>query len=168
MECGFKTGRVFICSLSLVFVSYASVSSTPRRRSHLDVLLHAELRQRLFDAQGRQSGRSVGVPALPHDLTHHAQRLQEREHRLEVCFSIQPLNVSAAGVKCSSSEMYLVALPPVGHIRPEFLVTHHLPHLLYGGVRGYEVVVGQLVLLVDTCGAQCGSILSRWVTVNTG
>lgn len=45
------------------------------RASDLDVLLHAELRQGLFDAQGRQPGRSVGVPALPHDLPHDAQGL---------------------------------------------------------------------------------------------
>lgn len=43
--------------------------------SHLDVLLHAELRQSLLDAQGGEPGRSVGVPALPHDLPHHTQRL---------------------------------------------------------------------------------------------
>lgn len=43
----------------------------------------------------------------------------------------------------------LVTLPPVGHVGPEFLVTHHLPHLLYGRVGGHQVVVGQLVLLVD-------------------
>lgn len=43
--------------------------------SHLDVLLHAELRQGLLDAQGGEPGRSVGVPALPHDLPHHTQRL---------------------------------------------------------------------------------------------
>lgn len=48
---------------------------TPRGRSHLDVLLHAELRQGLLDAQGGESGCSVGVPALPHDLPHDAQRL---------------------------------------------------------------------------------------------
>lgn len=46
---------------------------------------------------------------------------------------------------------YLIALPPVGHVGPEFLVTHHSPHLLYGGVGGHEVVVWKLVLLVDTC-----------------
>lgn len=79
MDCGFKTGRVFIRSLSLVFVSYGG---RPRRAgpvllaSHLHVLLHAELRQGLFDAQGRQSGRSVGIPALPHDLSHDAQGLE--------------------------------------------------------------------------------------------
>ena len=45
---------------------------------------------------------------------------------------------------------YLVALPPVGHVGAEPLVAHHLPHLLDGGVGGHEVVVGQLVLLVNT------------------
>lgn len=49
-------------------------------RSHLDVLLHAELRQSLLDAQCRQSRRAVGVPALPHDLPHHTQRLQGETH----------------------------------------------------------------------------------------
>ena len=49
--------------------------------SHLDVLLHAELRQSLLDAQRGQPRRPVGVPALTHDLTHHTQRLVENTHR---------------------------------------------------------------------------------------
>lgn len=49
---------------------------------------------------------------------------------------------------------YLVALPPVRHVGPQFLVTNHLPHLLYGGVGGHKVIVGQLVLFVNTCSAK--------------
>lgn len=99
--CGIKTGRVFgfvflldsfrfAVSESVVFVSLcgplviirtAPPTLPPPLRdgdglgSHLDVLLHAELRQGLLDAQGGEPGRSVGVPALPHDLPHHTQRL---------------------------------------------------------------------------------------------
>lgn len=40
-------------------------------RLHLDPLLLAELRQRLFDAERSQARGAVGVPALPHDLGHH-------------------------------------------------------------------------------------------------
>ena len=46
--------------------------------SHLDVLVHAELRQSLLDAQRSQPRRTVGVPALTHDLTHHTQRLVDK------------------------------------------------------------------------------------------
>lgn len=47
------------------------------------------------------------------------------------------------------SVSYLVTLPPIGDVRPQFLVTHHLSHLFYGRVRRYQVIVRQLVLLVD-------------------
>lgn len=40
-------------------------------RLHLDPLLLAELRQRLFDAECSEAGGAVGVPTLPHDLGHH-------------------------------------------------------------------------------------------------
>lgn len=75
------------------------------------------------------------------------------------CFSIQPHKASLKDIRywcveCIFSGKYLVALPPVGHIRPQLLVTHQFPHLLYGGVRGHEVIVGQLVLLVDTCSSE--------------
>lgn len=43
----------------------------------------------------------------------------------------------------------LVALPPVGDVGPDLLLTHQLPHLLYGRVGRNQVIVGQLVLLVD-------------------
>ena len=46
---------------------------------HLDALLLAELGQRLLDAQCRQAGRTVGVPALTHDLGHHPQGLWRGE-----------------------------------------------------------------------------------------
>jgi len=44
---------------------------------------------------------------------------------------------------------HLVALPPVGDVRPQLLIAHHLPHLLDGRVGGHQVVVWQLILLVD-------------------
>lgn len=37
---------------------------------HFNSLLLAELGQGLFDAQGRETGGSVGVPAFSHDLGH--------------------------------------------------------------------------------------------------
>lgn len=100
--CGIKTGRVFgfvflldsfrfAVSESVVFVSLCGplvvIRTAPPLRdgdgvgSHLDVLLHAELRQGLLDAQGGEPGRSVGVPALPHDLPHHTQRLHTERGR---------------------------------------------------------------------------------------
>lgn len=50
-------------------------------RSHLDILLHAELGQGLLDAQGRKSGGSIGVPALPHDFPHHTQGLRGEKNK---------------------------------------------------------------------------------------
>lgn len=38
---------------------------------HLDPLLLAELRQRLFDPQRSQARGAVGIPTLPHYLCHH-------------------------------------------------------------------------------------------------
>lgn len=52
---------------------------------------------------------------------------------------------------CVKQGLYLVALPPVGYVGPQSLVTHDLPHFLYGRVRGHEVIVWQLVLLMDAC-----------------
>lgn len=70
----------------MIRISLASTHPSPRRQgggSHLDVLLHAELGQGLLDAQRGESGRSVGVPALPHDLPHHTQRLQTHNTTLQ-------------------------------------------------------------------------------------
>ena len=46
-------------------------------RLDFDVFLDAELGQGLFDAQGCEARRSVSVPALAHDLSHHTQRLRK-------------------------------------------------------------------------------------------
>lgn len=46
---------------------------------------------------------------------------------------------------------HLVTLPAVGDVWAELLVAHHFPHLLNGRVRGHQVIVGQLVVLVDPC-----------------
>lgn len=76
--CASPAGLVFFFFSFLIFLSISDLKKkkkTPQGRSHLDVLLHAELRQGLLDAQGGESGRSVGVPALPHDLPHDAQGL---------------------------------------------------------------------------------------------
>jgi len=59
------------------------------------------------------------------------------------------------------SRPYLVALPPVRDIRPQFLITHDLPHLLDRRIGGYEVVVGKLILFVDTWKAEQGKC-SSW------
>lgn len=53
-----------------------SAAALGRPSSDFNVLLDAELGQGLFDAQRRQAGGSVGVPALPHDFTHHPQSLE--------------------------------------------------------------------------------------------
>lgn len=45
---------------------------------------------------------------------------------------------------------YLAALPAVGNVGPKFLLTNHLPHLLNRGIWLNQVVVGQLVVLMDT------------------
>lgn len=42
----------------------------------------AELRQGFLDPQGGESGGTVGVPTLPHDLGHHPQGLQRTEETL--------------------------------------------------------------------------------------
>ena len=47
-------------------------------RLDFDVFLDAELGQGLFDAQGCEARRSVSVPALAHDLSHHTQRLRNK------------------------------------------------------------------------------------------
>jgi len=52
----------------------------PGAQSGFGVLLDAELRDGLLDAQGGEPRRAVGVPALPHDPAHHPQRLPSREH----------------------------------------------------------------------------------------
>lgn len=44
---------------------------------------------------------------------------------------------------------YLAALPAVGNVGSQLLLTHHLPHLLHRWIRLDQVVVGQLVVLVD-------------------
>lgn len=73
--CASPAGLVFFFFFHSHFPLYLRFEKTPRGCSHLDVLLHAELRQGLLDAQGGESGSSVGVPALPHDLPHDAQGL---------------------------------------------------------------------------------------------
>ncbi len=47
-------------------------------------------------------------------------------------------------------QSHLVAVPAVGHGGPQPFHTHHLQHVLVGGVRGHRVVVWQLVVLHDT------------------
>lgn len=46
--------------------------------SDFNVLLNAELRQGLFDAQCCQAGGSIRVPTLPHDFAHHPQSLEKQ------------------------------------------------------------------------------------------
>lgn len=62
---------------------------------HLDALLLAELGQRLLDAQRRETSRSVGVPALPHDLRHHAQSLNTQNRTLMHMNTHKPIHVHA-------------------------------------------------------------------------
>lgn len=45
---------------------------------HLDSLLLAELRQRLLDPERGEPGSTVGVPTLPHNLSHDPQSLHTR------------------------------------------------------------------------------------------
>lgn len=74
-----ETGRwlfrqVFLLSYPIVRL-YRGALQSPASASHLYVLLHAQLGQSLLNSQGCQSGCSVRVPALSHDLPHHPQRL---------------------------------------------------------------------------------------------
>lgn len=52
--------------------------------SDLNVLLNAELGQGLFNAQGRQAGSSICIPALPHDFAHNPQGLERHEVKVEL------------------------------------------------------------------------------------
>ena len=45
---------------------------------HFNALLLTELGQRLLNAQGGEAGCPVGIPAFPHDLSHHPQSLNKR------------------------------------------------------------------------------------------
>lgn len=80
----FQTGRILCSSRTVVSHCLSSCIVTnvffslPEARLDFDVFLHAQLGQRLFDAQGGEARRPVGVPTLAHDLSHHAQRLAER------------------------------------------------------------------------------------------
>lgn len=48
-----------------------------------------------------------------------------------------------------SLKCHLVAVPAVGHRRPQSFNTNHLQHVLIGRVGGNHLVVGQLVVLHD-------------------
>lgn len=45
---------------------------------------------------------------------------------------------------------YLITLPPVRDVGAQLLITHHLPHLLDGGVGGHKVIVWELIFFMDT------------------
>lgn len=44
---------------------------------------------------------------------------------------------------------HLTALPAVGDVWPQLLLTHHLPHFLHRWIGLDQVKVGQLVVLVN-------------------
>lgn len=45
---------------------------------------------------------------------------------------------------------HLTALPLVGDIGSEFLLTNHLPHVVDGWVRRHQVVIRQLKIFMKT------------------
>lgn len=51
---------------------------------------------------------------------------------------------------------HLAALPLVGDAGSEPLLTHHLPHVLDGGVRRHQVVIRQLKIFMKTWQKEAG------------